>query len=491
MKAVFGGIALALVLSTAGLSAPALAAAPQVTAVPGQPVLALASYDLGKLGYVVEEYFLKGTAQSYRKVGEAGPDGKWQAEPASTAPYVTRIVVVRPTDPKKFNGTAAVEWLNVTGGLDVGPDWQFTHREMLRSGYAYVGVSVQKVGVEGGPSMAGPAGAGALKKANPQRYGELSHPGDAFAFDIFTQAGQTVRSGGVLGPLKAKRLLALGESQSAIFMTTYINAIDPMVKAYDGYFVHSRFGGAPGVDAARTAPQMAQPGVRFRPDLRVPVMTVLSETDVASPGGWWTAQQPDDAKLRVWQIPGAAHVDTYMFQASASDSGSAPIETLAKLMKPTKVTIVGVLAKPINSAPQHHYVAQAALAGLESWVRTGKAPPSAPRMEMTPGATPTAPPVLTLDDNGNVKGGIRTPWQDAPTAKLSGFGNSGGPFAGLLGSTEPFDAATLQKLYPGGKAEYLKAFEASLAKAVKAGFILPADQAEARALAEASWPVTP
>lgn len=482
MRAWMIGAAMALGLATGAMAAP-----PEVTAVPGTPTLTLASYDLKALGYVVEEYFLKGTAQGYRKVGEAGPDGKWSVEPADTAAYATRIVVVRPADPKRFNGTAAVEWLNVTGGLDIGPDWSFAHREMMRSGYAYVGVSVQKVGVEGGPSMAGPAGAGALKKANPTRYGTLSHPGDAYAFDIYSQAGRVVRSGNVLGPLKAKRLLALGESQSAIFMTTYINAIDPLAKVYDGFFVHSRFGGAPGVDASRVAPQQSQPGIRFRSDRRVPVMTVLAETDVTSPGGWWTAEQPDDAKLRVWQIPGAAHADTYMFQVAASDSGLAPIEKLAPLWKATNITIVGRMAKPINSAPQHHYVAQAALAGLDTWVRTGKAPPSATRMETTPGAA-GAPPALALDANGNTRGGVRTPWVDVPTAKLSGFGNSGGPFAFLLGSTETYDAETLKRLYPGGKVEYLKAFDAALAKTVKAGFILAADQAEIRALAAALYP---
>lgn len=482
MRAWMIGAAMALGLATGALAAP-----PQVTAVPGTPTLSLAAYDLKSVGYVVEEYFLKGTAQGYRKVGEAGPDGKWQAEPAETAPYATRIVVVRPIDPKKFNGTAAVEWLNVTGGLDIGPDWQFTHRELMRSGYAWVGVSAQKVGVEGGPSMAGQS-AGALKKANPTRYGSLSHPGDAYAFDIYSQAGQVVRAGEVLGGLKPKRLLALGESQSAIFMTTYINAIDPIAKVYDGYFVHSRFGGAPGVDASRVAPQQSQPGIRFRPDRRVPVMTVLAETDVTGPGGWWTAEQPDDAKLRVWQIAGAAHADVYMFQVAAVDSGLAPIEKLAPLWKPTQMTIVGRMAKPINAAPQHHYVAQAALAGLDAWVRTGKAPPRAARLETTPAATAGAPPSLVLDANGNAKGGVRSPWVDAPTAKLSGFGNSGGPFAFLLGSTEPYDAETLKRLYPGGKADYLKAFDAALAKAVKGGFILGADQAEIRALADALYP---
>ena len=218
-------------------------------------------------------------------------------------------------------------------------------------------------------------------------------------------------------------------------------------------------------------------------------MTLISETDLigSGPNGYWTAAQPDTAKLRIWEMPGTAHVDTYMFQVAASDSGVAPIEKLAPLWKPTTMTIVGKLAKPMNSAPQHHFIAQSALAHLDAWVRTGKAPPIAPRMETTPGAAGGAPS-LVLDANGNTKGGIRSPWVDAPTAKLSGFGNSGGPFAFLLGTTEPYDAATLQRLYPGGKAQYLKAFDASLAKAVKAGFILAADQAEIRALAAALYP---
>ena len=74
-----------------------------------------------------------------------------------TAPYATRIVVVRPTNPSKFNGTVVVEWLNVSAGADASPDWNAVHRELIRSGYAYVGVSAQKVGVEGGPSLIGMA----------------------------------------------------------------------------------------------------------------------------------------------------------------------------------------------------------------------------------------------------------------------------------------------------------------------------------------------
>ena len=101
---------------------------------------------------------------------------------------------------------------------------------------------------------------------------------------------------------------------------------------------------------------------------------------------------------------------------------------------------------------------------------------------------PGGPATLVPDAEGNARGGIRSPWVDVPTAKHSGLGNSGGPLGFLAGSTEPFDAATLQRLYPGGRADYLRRFETALTRALKAGFILPADRADILALAEAMYP---
>jgi hypothetical protein len=488
--------ATALVGLSLGLPAPAQAAVAQPVTTPitgpGAPFLGLGAFDLGALGYVVEEYIVSGTASSYKLTGEPTSDGVWTAQVSGAAPYATRIVVVRPKDPKAFNGTVAVEWLNVTGGLDAGPDWTYSHREMLRSGMAYVGVSAQKVGVEGGQSL---GGAGMpLKKANPARYGTLAHPGDAFSFDMFSQAGQAVKSGKVLGPLVAKHVIATGESQSAVFMTTYVDAIDPLAKVFDGFYIHSRFGGAPPPEAAamRGGPN-ARPGpagVLMRPNLRVPVMTLISETDLIGSGlsGFWAAEQPDNDHLRIWEMPGTAHVDNYMFFVGGFDNGSAPMDKIAALWKPTDALFGAKMARPINSAPQHHYVAMAALSQLDRWVRTGKAPPKAPRIVTEPASAAGQPPTLVLDANGNAEGGIRSPWVDAPTAKLSGSGNAGGPFGFLVGSTQPYDAGALRKLYPGGKADYLKRFDVSLSSAVKAGFMLPADQAEIRALAAANYP---
>ncbi len=156
----------------------------------GTASIGLGQYDLGSLGYVLEEYFFSGHAISYSLAGERGDDGRWDARAAATAPFTTRLVVCRPTKPERFNGTVLVEWLNVSGGLDAPPDWYMMHRHLLRQGMAWVGVSAQIVGIEGG----GPLAAGLhLKKANPNRYKPLSHPGDAFAYDIFTQAGRMIR----------------------------------------------------------------------------------------------------------------------------------------------------------------------------------------------------------------------------------------------------------------------------------------------------------
>jgi hypothetical protein len=457
------------------------------------PLLDLGKFDLAALGYVTEEFFLSGTATSYKRVGQIAEDGNWQVEHAATAPFTTRIVVVRPADPAKFNGAAVVEWLNVSAGTDLAADWSALHREIVRDGFVYVGVSAQKVGIEGGPSLV--PNALSIKKADPARYGRLSHPGDAFAYDIFSQAGLAVRGAAgakVLGPLAAKRLLATGDSQSAVFLTTYVNAIDPIAKVYDGYLIHSRFSSAGSIEGASmfAGPSDMPATVKLRADLRVPVITVITETDLIGAGlaGFINAGQDDTNRLRIWEIAGAAHVDTYVFGASAIDSGSAPVAQVAAAYAPTDTIAGSKLAKPVNSAPQHHYVLSTALWNLDRWVKNGKMPPVAPRLKTLAGDKPGAPPQLVLDANGDAAGGIRTPWEDVPTARLSGIGNSPGAVGALFGVTEPFDQARLDKLYPGGRAEYLKQFDKALDSAIKAGFILRADAADIKALAAAMYP---
>jgi hypothetical protein len=462
-----------------------------VTPAPGKPLLLLGAFDIDSVGYVAEEFFISGAASSYAPVGELGPDGRWDVTPSGTADYTTRMVVLTPADRAQFNGTVLVEWLNVSGGIDAPAVWMMAHREILRTGYAYVVVSAQKVGVDGGASLLGIDMS--LKSQDPTRYASLNHPGDAFAFDIFSQIGGLVRDGGegILGDLRPQHVVAIGESQSAMFLTTYINALDPLAQVYDGFLVHSRFGPAAPLDGSSLITALESSGglqeaVRFRPDLRVPLLTIITETDLFGrvPPGYYFARQPDNEWLRVWEISGAAHADNYTIQVAPIDSGSVPLDDMVAAYAPTNMLMGQQLGHYINFAPQHHYVAQAALAALSEWVRTGKPAPTAPPLAVRQ----TDPPQPILDSNGLARDGIRTPWVDVPVARTSGVIADENIMSMIFGSGEPFDAATLHRLYPGGAGEYLERFTAALDTAIQSGFILPADRAEIIQLADATYP---
>jgi hypothetical protein len=166
------------------------------------------------------------------------------------------------------------------------------------------------------------------------------------------------------------------------------------------------------------------------------------------------------------------------------DSGSAPLDDIVAAYAPTNMLMGQQLGHCINFAPQHHYVLQAALAGLHDWVRTGEPAPVAPRIELGDGE----PPTPVLDANGLARGGIRTPWVDVPIARTSGVGGQEGTMSAIFGSGEPFGAATLRRLYPGGADEYLERFAVALDAAIESGFILAADRAEIIEIAAATYP---
>lgn len=462
---------------------------PLVTPAPGKPLLLLGGFDIGSLGYVAEEFFISGTASSYTPATELNPDGRWSVTRCGAADYTTRIVVLTPADRAQFNGTVLVEWLNVSGGIDAPAVWIMAHREILRAGYAYVAVSAQRVGVEGGASLLGADMS--LKSLDPTRYASLRHPGDAFSYDIFSQIGGLIRNAGrnsVLRELGLQHLVAVGESQSAMFLTTYINAVDTLAQIYDGFLVHSRFAGAAPLDGRsifEESPTSTPQAVTFRPDLRVPLITIITETDLFGGvrHGYYFARQPDDQLLRVWEIAGAAHADNYTIQVAPIDTGSAPLDDLVAAYAPTNMLMGEQLGHYINFAPQHHYVAQAALAALNKWVRTGEPAATAPRIKVHE----TDQPRPILDPNGLAQDGVRTPWVDVPISRTSGVGAEESVMSAIFGSGEPFDAATLHRLYPGGTKEYLESFTAALDTAIQSGFILPADRAEILRLAAATY----
>ncbi|HJQ82689.1 MAG TPA: alpha/beta hydrolase domain-containing protein [Candidatus Binatia bacterium] len=477
IAAVVGSVALWLVPAHVAADVPIPAVTGPITG-PGAVSLASTTFDLVPFGYVEEEFFLAGTASGYVSDGALGSDGRWSAVPGSTAAYTTRIVVRRPTTRRRFNGTVVVEWLNVSGGFDAANDWTFAHTLLLREGFAWVGVSAQYVGVSGGPPLFRNRH---LKAVNPVRYAALVHPGDTYSYDIFSQSGLAVRrlADRLLGGLRPERLIAIGESQSAFRLVTYVNAVHPVARVFDGFLVHSRGGDAAPLSESPQPPIGTPIPARIRDDVEVPVLTFQTETDVVSVG-FFAARQPDAPNIRTWEVAGTAHADTYLILVGPDDRGRAAADTTH--LAPVQAILDGTVpcARPINAGPQH-YVLNAALRRLARWVRSGRSPAPAPPLSVRPGS----PPVIERDPLGNAVGGIRTPPVDAPIAALSGIGQGDGSPCGRFGTTIAFDAETLASLYPHHRS-YVRAVDRAARRATRLGFLVSVDARAVRRAAASS-----
>jgi hypothetical protein len=428
----------------------------------GTTTFALTGPRLDPARHVVQELMASGVATSYRSDREAaGPDGRWTVEPAEEAPFATRVIVRRPVDPAAFNGTVVLEWFNVTA-VETGPDWAYLGDELLRGGYAYVGASIQAIAIEGGqPAIPIGPPLVSLREADPARYGALHHPGDAWSYDVLTQIGRGLLEPGnaALAGLVPERLLAVGESQSAFRLVTYVNAIHPLEGVFDGFFLHSRGrAGASLGDGGRASEALVGDPIPIRTDTTTPVITVEAEGDLIPPLDFAPARQPDTDTFRLWEMAGTAHADRYL----AGDIGE----------------LLGAPA-PINAGPAH-YLLKSALRHLDRWVRGDGPPPIAPRVEID------ADGQIVRDEHGNARGGIRTPAVDVPAGTHSGEPQGDQLIFQLFGSTTWFTPQQMADLYGTAEA-YIAAFDASLDAAVAAGWVLPEDRdgfaAEARTVA--------
>ena len=406
-------------------------------------------------GFVEEEYLVTGEAISYVSEDLVGSDGFWTVEEDSTAAYKTRMIFRYPPA-ELFSGVVIVEWFNVTAGVDNSIDWSYLSEEIGRSGHAYVGVSAQYVGVMGRDTGRIPQGlidTRGLPVRDPARYGDLVHPGDAYSFDIFSQAAiasLTILASPEYG-LPATSVIAAGQSQSAGFLTAYVNAVHPIVDIFHGFLIHGRGDGAPNPSVNDSLEN-----VLIRTDVNVPVMIYETETDLTVLQ-YVNARQEDADNIRTWEVAGAAHADTYSityprgFPRQASIGAALGCDGL------------------INDGPQHETL-QAALHHLITWVTKDVLPPAAPRIEVSM----EGEPVIVRDEMGIAIGGVRTPPVDVPLRILVGDPGSSEGFCFLFGQTFDINLETLQGMYPTLNA-YVEALEAAANESVASGWLLPKD----------------
>jgi hypothetical protein len=468
-------------------------AVPTTPAFAGAPVIHLAHY-----GYVEREFKMSGTTNIYRQSGFWGSDGVWNVSVAqSNVPYTTRLLVRYPTNPKKFNGTVVVEWLNETTGGDQDPVWSEIYREVLAQGYAYVGVSAQT------GSMVED------KTWDPQRYGALGDTNDGQSYDIFSQAAEVARAdvSNLLGGLHPTTIIGTGDSQSAFRVDTYVNAIQPLSHAFNGFLAVGRGALAAPIGTGLVA--FSPFPALIRTDNTTPFIQLNTEGDIEELGAAYS-RQPDNSDLRTWELAGASHIDLHEgLYEGATIQREAP-----QLTPPNCVFGVPFNGGTLPDNMSVHELEDAALVALQKWITEGVPAPSGNQISTTPFFN-----IVERDQFGNALGGIRLPDIQVPTETYSAINfsapsqeglNPGQLFTTLQnifttlstgvitdptlrteglclleGYYTPFSTATLQSLYPT-HAAYVSAFTAAANSAKAAGFLTPADYRAAVAAAKAA-----
>ena len=438
--------------------------------------------NLAAQGFVEEEYFVSGKANVY----------DWEPAGAvirtADAPYTTRVLVRRPATAARFSGRVIVEMMNPTNILDLNIGWAIHRDEIMRRGDAWVGLTAKPIAVLTLKTF-DPARYSALNWSNPRLPTDpLNCPAtgqqtqnteNGLVWDMNTQVGAWIRSNGPNNPFtyggritRAKYLYGWGYSQTGGFLYTYVNAIHPLVvksdgkSMFDGYLIATA-GGPSAINQCAPAIAAGDPRRKVR-DVGVPVMHVMTQSDYAgfAPNRREDGNTPAD-RYRDYDLSGAGH-------ATPDELYYGP--------SPADITKGGQTPPPVdcNEGPRSRFPSRvpfhAILENLEEWAEHGTTPPPGAVIEMngTTGA---------LDQYGNVKGGVRTPYLDVPTSVWAG--NSTGPsFCRIAGHETPFTPERLKALYPTHDA-YVRAVEASVRRLVTQRYVTRADGdaiiAEARA----------
>lgn len=353
---------------------------------------------------------------------------------AAGQPYTSRVLIRRPADASKFSGIVVAEPMHSSGNSWM---FHFMHTYILSSGDISAEILV------GAPTL--------LQQANKDRYKDLALTAGQ-TNEILAQVGALLKKNPKDGPLEGlpmRKMTLMGTSQSAATVTSYLPAsvvyrLAGMKPIYDGFLPSSQGGATP------------------PPKVDVPVILMPTMTEVheaAAQGNKY--RRPDgDAPgdpFRIFEVAGMAH----------NDSRINPVYQ----PNPCKY--------PISRFPQGAGMA-IGLDYLVRWVDKGVLPPHAPYIETN-----------GLDEYGNVKGGIRTPYVDVPIdryvvpneaavppipnpgAQIVSFGNGGAElFCGIAAYTAPLTKDQLKKLYKNKK-DYQNKVEKRVNELIKAGWFLP------------------
>ena len=435
--------------------------------------------------YVEEEFFVSGGADlfNYAHNPPLGPTDLDLIQ--EDVPYTTRLIVRRPADHYKFNGTVVIDWWNSTAGFDVAPAWDASAEYFARSGAIYVGVTNSTTSLDflvGGCRLFD-----LLPPICGTRYATLSLPENGLAYDMMSQIANVLKSDSPENPLPedydVERIYHTGQSQQGGSMVTYASAFHFEVN--DGYFVQQAASARPinfgpscndpeSPSFPDCTPRLVGTDRLVRTDLPVPVYHAVTETDIEILFGTF-GRQPDTPNFRYYEIAGGSHLIVH-----------AGVELVpGGVLDPDPILIEDLCLNQINSTADGpifvSYVFNAMWENLEDQVRKGRTPPVGVQMEVDGG-------IVQRDVYGNGLGGIRLPAMEAPLATYTP-GNVADPTLPpllqqignlacfLASSVTPFDEATLDSLYPQ-RGRYVSQVAIAAARLRAEGFLLLEDRQE-------------
>lgn len=425
--------------------------------------------DVSELGYVEEEFFLRGEANVY-----GNPEGELQVV-TENVPYTNHLLVRRPAKKADSSGVVLVDILNASNGFP-GEDhlrrmWDWAVEE----GHTIIGVTSKPIQVD------------ALKNFDAERYAPLSWdtaeaerepiiadrddpssfdpfmvvPGaeEGLAWDIITQVGTLLESRqgrAVLGGQHAKTVLLMGQSQSGIYLNTYAsNFHEPVTEAnrgpvFDGYLntvgaVLERPLAQPQAGGLATVPGS-------EPALDVPFITVTSEGDAGLFGAATLAEKELPENRRHWQVPGTPHTDLL----SPVVPADAEIYRSGRL--PNTAVHDEAFRSTLNTFPLEPAIV-AATESLINWSKRNREAAPSQWFEQSAGQ-------LVRGADGNAAGGLRYGLLEHPLGQFLGAAHPGA----VYGSMELISAEEFAQSY-GTRSAYLELVGKVDTKLIEQGYL--------------------
>jgi hypothetical protein len=440
-------------------------------------------------GYEEDEYFFEGVSNVY----STGKHGKPVIKDKD-CPYVNRMIVRKPKDVSTFSGNLILEYINPTSDMEIDRMWILLNKEIMRGNDIYVGFTSKPNTIK------------SLVSYNQERYGCLSwnnptptkpfpfsaedvHPiagkdlnikyETGLVWDMTTDLASLLRGSNDLSPVKEyapKRLILTGWSQSAGYVTRYVNSFDDTSNPhFDGYFAAGRVSFLP--TPINQYEQLIESETAQISRCDVPFMSLQTESENANFGNLANKAEDSDSAdflYRNYEIAGGSH-DTMSCYVDYYDNDLGIARIAHMLFGPPEYR--GSHSQG-NDYP-YEFLFCAAYRNLFNWIIKGTIPNRADLIHVNKNGE------NIRDGFGNSVGGVRTCLLNYPTARYcttDSLGKEGVPDSvnsknefSLFGFTKPFSAALLKELY-STLDNYRELVTEDTKRQVEMGFILPSDE---------------